>query len=177
MGRHHELIIEGDTLTYRGDAVAADEVTHVAYWSGDDAEVRLWVQERLVRIRLDGGQKSKDVVAQAWEAAVAWIDGAVAPRLVQRALARIAERGRVQVGDQTIAASGVVVRGRVVPWAVLTGASLDGREIQIRQRTDGQPRGEVVARLDASEPNMVLVPPLMVAASAAAAGAATSPLP
>jgi hypothetical protein len=57
----------------------------------------------------------------------------------------------------------------VVPWGVLTGASLAGRKIEIRQRADGYAGGDVVATLDASEPNMVLVPPLMVAASAAEA--------
>jgi hypothetical protein len=169
MGRHHDLILDGDNVTYRDQSVSADDVTHVAYWSGDDAEVRLWVNDQVLRIRLAGGQKAKDVHAGAWEALVAWNDARVAPRLVQRAMARIAERGRVQVGDQTITATGVVIRGRVVPWAVLIGASLDGREIHLHQRTDGDPAGTIVSSLDASEPNIVLVPPLMVAVSASAA--------
>lgn len=168
MGRHHDLILDGDTISYRDQTIDADDVTHVAYWSGDDAEVRLWVGDQVMRIRLAGGQKAKDVHAGAWEALVAWIDARVAQRLVQRALARIAERGRVQVGDQTVTATGVVIRGRVVPWAVLIGASLDGREIHLHQRTEGDAAGTVVATLDASEPNIVLVPPLMVAASASA---------
>ena len=176
MGRHHDLEIDGATLTYRGDVIAADDVTHVAYWAGDDAEVRLWVDDRVVRIRFGGGPKAKgkDITDQAWEASVAWIDSRVAPRLVLRALARIAERGRVQIGDQIVTNSGVAVRGRVVPWGVLAGASLVGREIEIRQRAEGHAGGDVVATLDASEPNMVLVPPLMVAASATEADT-TSP--
>jgi hypothetical protein len=177
VGRQHDLVIDGDTLAWRGDLVDAASVTHVAYWSGDDAEVRLWHGDHVLRIRLAGGQKGKDVTSQAWEAAVAWIDARVAPVLVERAMARLVERGRVQVGDQTVAAGGMVVRGRVVPWAVLVGASLDGREIRIHQRSDGDPHGAVIATLDAAAPNMVLIPPLMIAASAAERDAAEPPSP
>ena len=170
MGRHHDLVIDGETLIFRDEQIAADDVTHVAYWSGDDAEVRLWVDEKLVRIRCGGGRKADaaDAASSAWEATVAWVDACVAPRLVQRALARISDRGRVQIGDQIVTSSGVVVRGRVLPWVALAGATLRGRSIDIRQRAAGESAAEVVATLDASEPNMVLVPPLMVAASAVA---------
>lgn len=167
IGRQHDLVLDGDVLTFRNDTMRAEDVTHVAYWSGDDPGVRLWVEDRQVRLRI-GGSKKKEGADRAWEAVVAWIDAHVAPALVQRAMARLSERGRVQIGDQTVTTGGIVVRGRVVPWAVVSSAALRERAIEIRQRSEGDRNGEVILTLDATEPNMVLVPALMIAASAAA---------
>src|SRR5690606_28786221 len=41
MGRRQQLLVEGSRITWRGDTIEADDITHLAYSSGDVMEVRL----------------------------------------------------------------------------------------------------------------------------------------
>lgn len=167
MGRRQQLVIDGRRVTWRGETIAAEDVTHLAYTSGDVLEVRLWTESGDIRIKMTANGRNKDTSVPAWQALVRWTESLVEGPLVDAHLVALAERGRTTVGEQVLTANGVVVKGRVVPWSVLAGASFDGRQVAISQQ--GQHASTELVRLDASLPDVVLLPTLIAAAAAAAA--------
>ncbi|WP_195210290.1 M48 family metallopeptidase [Actinomarinicola tropica] len=168
MGRRQHLVIDGSAVSWKGESVAADDVRHIAYSSGDVLEVHLWTPGGDLRIRMTANGRNQESSVPAWQALVRWTEALVEGRLVDAHLAELAERGRTTVAEQVVTTGGVVVKGRVVPWSVLAGARFDGSSVVISQRAyDGATE---LVRLDAREPDVVLLPTLIAAAS-------TSPSP
>lgn len=169
-GRRQQLLIDGPRVTWRGETIEADAVTHLAYTSGDVLEVRLWTGDGDVRIRMTANGRNHELSVPAWQALVRWTEAMVEGRLVDGHLTQLRERGRTALGDQVVTRAGVVVKGRVVPWSVVAGAEFDGRTVSLVQSTpDGTSE---LGRITADQPDVVLLPTLVAAAaSAAAAGA------
>lgn len=165
MGRRQTLLIDGPSVAWRGRTIEADEVTSIAYTSGDSLIVHLWSADTEMQVRLAGTGRNRDAAVPAWQALVRWTEALVEGRLVDRYLERLAEKGRVIIGDLVVTTNGVAVKGRVVPWSVLSDVEFDGRSVVISQRADALDGRTELARLDAGQPDVVLLPTLVAAAA------------
>ncbi|MBK5221277.1 MAG: M48 family metallopeptidase [Acidimicrobiia bacterium] len=168
MGRHQELVLHADSVTFRGVSVSADDIDHVAYFATEVFGVSLWAGPVELQAKMMGNGRNREQSEPAWTALVEWVTARVEQRLVERHLATLVEKGRVTVAEEVLTTNGIVVLGRVVPWEVLADLDVTGDEVVIRQRIHGADGSTPLESLPARRPDAVLLPALCRAAAGAA---------